>query len=105
MVEIIAPQGKFALIDDPVGGLDIMKLKQKSISLHWELMFTRSMFQTADMAEQAALLNKVSELVDAGKVKTTLGENFGTINAENLKRAHSQIESNKSIGKIVLQGF
>lgn len=105
LVEIIAPQGKLALIDDPVGGLDIMKLKQKSISLHWELMFTRSMFQTADMAEQAALLNKVSELVDAAKVKTTLGENFGTINAENLKRAHAQIESNTSIGKIVLQGF
>jgi zinc-binding alcohol dehydrogenase family protein len=105
LVEIIAPQGKLALIDDPVGGLDIMKLKQKSVSLHWELMFTRSMFQTADMAEQAALLNKVSELVDAGKVKTTLGENFGTINAENLKRAHAQIESNKAIGKIVLEGF
>lgn len=105
LVEIIAPQGKLALIDDPVGGLDIMKLKQKSISLHWELMFTRSMFQTADMAEQAALLNKVSKLVDAGRVKTTLGENFGSINAENLKRAHAQIESNKAIGKIVLEGF
>jgi len=105
LVEIIAPQGKLALIDDPAGGLDIMKLKQKSISLHWELMFTRSMFQTADMAEQATLLNKVSELIDAGKVKTTLGENFGTINAENLKRAHSQIETNTSIGKIVLEGF
>lgn len=105
LVEIIAPQGKLALIDDPVGGLDIMKLKQKSISLHWELMFTRSMFQTADMQEQQVLLNKVSELIDAGKIKTTLGENFGSINAENLKRAHAQIESNKSIGKIVLEGF
>jgi len=68
-------------------------------------MFTRSMFQTADLAEQAALLNKVSELVDAGKIKTTLGENFGTINAENLKRAHAKIESNTAIGKIVLEGF
>jgi zinc-binding alcohol dehydrogenase family protein len=105
MVEIIAPQGKIALIDDPAGGLDIMKLKQKSVSLHWEFMFTRSMFQTADIAEQAALLNKVSELVDAGKIKTTLGENFGTINAENLKKAHAKIESNKAIGKIVLEGF
>ena len=105
IVEVIAPQGKIALIDDPVGGLDIMKLKQKSVSLHWELMFTRSMFQTTDMAEQGALLNKVSELIDAGIVKTTLGENFGTINAENLKRAHSQVETNTSIGKIVLAGF
>ncbi|MDG2089956.1 MAG: zinc-binding alcohol dehydrogenase family protein [Gammaproteobacteria bacterium] len=105
IIEAIAPQGKIALIDDPVDGLDIMKLKQKSISLHWELMFTRSMFQTEDIAAQAALLNKVSELIDAGKVKTTMGENFGTINAENLKRAHSQVETNTSIGKIVLQGF
>jgi zinc-binding alcohol dehydrogenase family protein len=105
MVEIIAPQGKIALIDDPAGGLDIMKLKQKSVSLHWEFMFTRSMFQTADLAEQAALLNKVSELVDAGKIKTTMGENFGSINAENLIRAHAKIESNTAIGKIVLEGF
>ncbi len=105
IVEVIAPQGKIALIDDPVGGLDIMKLKQKSVSLHWELMFTRSMFQTEDMAEQAALLNSVSELVDAGKLKTTMGENYGVINAENLIRAHAQIESDTSIGKIVLEGF
>lgn len=105
IVEVIAPQGKIALIDDPVGGLDIMKLKQKSVSLHWELMFTRSMFQTEDISAQAALLNKVSELIDAGKLKTTLGENFGSINAENLKRAHSQVETNTSIGKIVLEGF
>lgn len=105
MVEIIAPQGKIALIDDPAGGLDIMKLKQKSVSLHWEFMFTRSMFQTADIAEQAALLNSVSELIDAGKIKTTMGENFGTINAQNLKRAHAKIESNMAIGKIVLEGF
>ncbi len=82
-----------------------MKLKQKSISLHWELMFTRSMFKTADMEEQRVLLNRVSELIDVGKIKTTLGENFGSINADNLKRAHAQIESNQSIGKIVLEGF
>lgn len=105
IVDIIAPQGKIALIDDPVGGVDIMKLKQKSVSLHWEFMFVRPMFKTADIAEQAALLNKVSELIDAGKLKTTLGENLGAINAENLIKAHRKIESNTSIGKIVLQGF
>ncbi len=105
IVDIIAPQGKIALIDDPVGGVDIMKLKQKSVSLHWEFMFVRPMFKTADIAEQAALLNKVSELIDAGKIKTTLGENLGAINAENLIKAHTKIESNTSIGKIVLEGF
>ena len=105
LVEIIAPQGKLALIDDPVLPIDIMKLKLKSISLHWELMFTRSMFKTDDMEKQGALLNRVSELVDSGKIKTTLGEHYGAINAENLKRAHSNIENGKAIGKIVLEGF
>lgn len=105
LVEVLAPQGKLALIDDPQNGLDIMKLKKKSISLHWEFMFTRSMFQTADMHKQHELLNMLADLIDSGLIKTTLGENYGVINAENLKRAHAHIESNQAIGKIVLEGF
>lgn len=104
IVELIAPQGRFGLIDDPKQ-LDALPLKRKSISLHWELMFTRSLFATADIEKQNALLNGVSELVDAGKIKSTLNENFGTINAANLKRAHALIESGKAKGKIVLSGF
>jgi len=104
-VEVLAPQGKLALIDDPQQGLDIMKLKMKSISLHWEFMFTRSMFQTEDMKEQHELLNRLADLIDRGVIKTTLGENYGTINAKNLKRAHAHIESNQAIGKIVLENF
>ena len=105
LVESIAPQGKLALIDDPSSPLDIMKLKKKSISLHWEFMFTRSMFQTADMLEQHLLLNKVAELIDAGTIHSTLKSTQGHINAENLKKAHANIESHKTIGKIVLEGF
>lgn len=104
VVELIAPQGRFGLIDDPKV-LDALPLKRKSISLHWELMFTRSLFATADIEKQNALLNRVSELVDAGKIKSTLNEDFGTINALNLKRAHALIESGKAKGKIVLTGF
>lgn len=104
IVELIAPQGRFGLIDDPKQ-LDALPLKRKSISLHWELMFTRSLFATADIEKQNALLNGVSELVDAGKIKSTLNENFGTINAANLRRAHALIESGKAKGKIVLSGF
>lgn len=103
-VELLAPMGKIALIDDPKA-IDISKLKQKSLSLHWEFMFTRSMFETKDMNKQHQLLNKVSELVDQGYIHTTMGQNLGVINAENLKTAHEFIESGKSIGKIVLQGF
>ncbi len=104
IAELIAPQGRFGLIDDP-DVIDIRKLKRKAVSTHWELMFTRSMFGTEDMIEQHNLLNEVSKLVDAGKIKTTLAENFGTINAANLKRAHEFVETGRAKGKIVLEGF
>ncbi len=104
IVELIAPQGRFALIDDP-DPIDARKLKRKSVSLHWELMFTRSIFKTADMAKQHELLASVSALLDEGRVKTTLAENFGTINAANLKRAHALLETGTAKGKIVLEGF
>lgn len=104
ILELIAPQGRIALIDDPKA-LDAMPLKSKSLSLHWEMMFARSLYQTADMQAQGDLLAEVSRLVDAGKVRTTLSESFGTINAANLKRAHTLIESHRAKGKIVLGGF
>jgi len=101
---LMAPQGRLLMIDDPAA-FNIGLFKQKSISVHWEFMFTRSMFQTADMAEQQVLLNKVSDMVDAGKIRTTLSDTLGTINAENLRKAHGLIESQKTIGKLVLAGF
>ncbi len=104
IVEVIAPQGKFGLIDDPKI-LDINPFKRKSISVHWELMFTRSLYDTADMIAQHHLLCEVAQLVDKGILKTTCAEHFGRINAENLKRAHAVIESGKAKGKIVLEGF
>lgn len=104
IVELIAPQGKLALIDDPAE-LDVRKLKTKSLSLHWELMFTRSLFQTADMQQQHMLLNELARLVDAGIIKTTVNASYGRIDAANLKRAHAAIESNTVQGKIVLEGF
>jgi zinc-binding alcohol dehydrogenase family protein len=104
IVESLAPQGKFGLIDDP-RALDINLLKRKSISVHWEFMFTRAVFGTADMIAQHRLLSEVAELVDAGLIRTTVGEHFGRIRAENLKRAHALIESGRAKGKIVLEGF
>ncbi|WP_421592068.1 zinc-binding alcohol dehydrogenase family protein [Shinella sp. M27] len=104
IVEAIAPQGRFGLIDDPKV-LDVMPFKRKAVSTHWELMFTRSLFQTADMIEQHNLLSEVSRLVDAGTLRTTLAETVGTINAENLKKAHAMIESGRTRGKLVLAGF
>ena len=102
--ELIAPQGRFGLIDDPKS-LDIKPFKSKAVSIHWELMFTRPLFQTADMARQGEILNEVSALLDAGKIKSTATETLGTICAENLKRAHAALESGKVRGKLVLEGF
>ena len=104
IITLIAPQGKLALIDDPKT-LDAMALKGKAISLHWELMFTRPLFKTADMAEQGKLLAATAALVDAGTVRSTLTESFGAITATNLKRAHALIESGSARGKVVLAGW
>ena len=104
LAAIVAPQGRIALIDDPEA-IDVRLLKRKSVSLHWEFMFTRSMFGTEDQVAQHRLLNRVADLVDAGTIKTTLAEHYGAINATNLKRAHALIESGKAKGKVVLEGF
>jgi zinc-binding alcohol dehydrogenase family protein len=105
LVEAMAPQSAMALIENPARPLDITKLKPKSISLHWEFMFTRSRYQTPDMGEQGRLLNQVAHLVDTGRVQSTLQTNLGTVNAANMKRAHALVESGKTLGKIVLSGF
>lgn len=104
LIEALAPQGQLALIDDPAT-LDAVPLKRKSISLHWELMFTRSMFGTPDMVRQHELLERVAGMVEDGRLSTTLSEHFGTIDAANLRRAHALIESGKAVGKIVLENF
>lgn len=106
LVDALEPQGKLAMIDDfGPHDLDVMALKGKSLSLHWELMFTRSMHATHDIAAQGRLLAEVAALVDAGQIRTTLSEVVGTISAESLKRAHALQESQRQRGKLVLQGW
>ena len=105
IIELIAPQGRFALIDDPKQPISLGPFKGKSLSIHWEMMFARPVWQTPDMIEQHKLLTHVAELVDAGKIRTTLSETLGTIDAANLKRAHAMIESGRTRGKLVLSGF
>lgn len=105
LAEIIAPQGRLAIIDDFGDDFGIMAFKRKAVSIHWEMMFARPVFQTADMIEQHRLLNHVAELVDDGKIRTTLSQTLGTINASNLKKAHALVESGSMRGKAVLEGF
>jgi NADPH:quinone reductase-like Zn-dependent oxidoreductase len=104
IAEIMAPQGRFGLIDDPPE-FNVAVFKGKSISIHWESMFTRSSFRTPDMIAQHRLLGDVADLIDKGVLRTTMDQSFGTINAANLKRAHALLESGQSRGKIVLEGW
>ncbi|MBE9068151.1 zinc-binding alcohol dehydrogenase family protein [Leptolyngbya cf. ectocarpi LEGE 11479] len=100
---LIKPRGHIALIDDP-GSLDVVPLKSKALSLSWEFMFARSMFQTEDMDKQHQLLNRVSELLDDGTLISTVNHHGGILNVENLRAAHELQESGKAIGKTVLDG-
>jgi zinc-binding alcohol dehydrogenase family protein len=104
LVDVLKPQGKFALIDDPQH-LDFKIFKLKSISVHWEMMYTRSMYKTPDMIRQHEILKEVAKLVDSGQIKTTVAECMGVINAANLRKAHALLESGLARGKIVLSGF
>ncbi len=102
IAELIAPQGRFALID---GLAEAGLFMRKSVSIHWELMFTRPLFTTADMGEQGVLLNEVARLVDAGVLRSTMTERFSPIDAATLRRVHARVESGTTRGKLVLEGF
>ncbi|NHI00215.1 zinc-binding alcohol dehydrogenase family protein [Oceanimonas sp. MB9] len=103
-VDLLAPFGRIGMIDDP-DTLDVMKLKPKSLSLHIEFMFARSMHQARDMGAQHELLQQVAQLIDQGHIRTTLGKQLGVINAANLRAAHAELESGRAVGKLVLEGF
>lgn len=105
MAEIIKPQGHICSIVELSGQVDLNLLKNKSVTFTWELMFTRSLFETDDMIEQHHLLNRVAGLIDEGKIVTTLNQVLSPINADNLRKAHAQIESGTTIGKIVLENW
>ncbi|CAL66547.1 zinc-binding alcohol dehydrogenase family protein [Christiangramia forsetii] len=102
MTELIAPQGGICCIVNTTENVDLNLMKEKSVSFHWELMFTRSMFKTDDMIMQHEILNKVRKLIEANKIKTTLNETFEGLSAETLKKVHKLQESGKSVGKNVI---
>ncbi|MBF0384020.1 MAG: zinc-binding dehydrogenase, partial [Magnetococcales bacterium] len=104
IIELIKPRGHIAFIDDPTV-LDIKSGKFKALSFSWEFMFTRSMFQTADIEKQHELLNRVAELIDEGKLISTVTNNLGKISTDTLNKAHKLQASGRVIGKNVLDGF
>jgi NADPH:quinone reductase len=103
MAELIKPQGHIASITGSSDPIALNKLKTKSASFSWEFMYTRSMFETADMQEQHTILNKIADLLDNGTLKSTLKETLIGLSAENFKKAHEMLESGKTIGKIAIK--
>lgn len=104
IVASVAPQGAIVLIESQAP-IDARQLMPKSVSLHWELMFTRPMFGTPDMIEQHHLLNAVSDLVDHGRIRHTMTRNLGPMTAERLRQAHAMVESGTMMGKVVLEAI
>ena len=102
-VELIKPQGRIASIADITNPVDLMKLKNKSVSFSWESMFTRSRFQTPDMIEQHHILNKIADLLDRSAIKSTLNKLLPGFTADNFKEAHQLLESGGTIGKIAIK--
>lgn len=102
MAEAVKPQGAVCCLVSAVQPLDLNVFKNKSAAFVWEFMFTRSMFQTEDLAEQGGILNRVAELVDRGVVRSTLGDCLGTLTPASLADAHARIESGRTLGKLVL---
>ncbi|CAN90291.1 MULTISPECIES: zinc-binding alcohol dehydrogenase family protein [Sorangium] len=105
MADLVAPRGRIVGIVEAKEPLDLGKLMSKSATFAWELMFTRSLYETADMAAQRAILTRVAAWVDEGRVRTTRREHFGQISAANLRAAHARIESGQAVGKLVLEGW
>ncbi|WNC93909.1 zinc-binding alcohol dehydrogenase family protein [Paraburkholderia sp. FT54] len=103
LARALNPQGHITLIDNFDDS--IAPFKPKSITVSWEMMFTRSLFQTADMDAQHRLLKDVAAMVDAGVLRTTLTHVEGPLTAANLRKAHERIETGRAIGKTVLEGF
>lgn len=102
MAEVVKPQGRICLIDDPSGPLDIRVFKQKSVRICWEFMFARSLFQTEDMARQGAILENVARLIDAGSIRATRAETIQGLSADNIRNAHLRQRSGAMVGKQVV---
>jgi zinc-binding alcohol dehydrogenase family protein len=105
MAEVINPQGHIVSIVENAQPLDLNLLKSKSATFSWEFMFTRSMYQTPDMGVQGELLSEAAAYVESGELRTTLTDTLSPINAANIRIAHQQIETGRTIGKLALFGW
>ncbi len=102
MAKMIKPNGRIASITGNQEPLDLGLLKPKSVNFSWEWMYTKSFYQLPEMISQHEILEKISTMLNDGVIKSTVTEVLHTVNAETLRKAHEMIETNHTIGKIVI---
>ncbi|WP_312152396.1 zinc-binding alcohol dehydrogenase family protein [Atlantibacter hermannii] len=100
--QLIAPQGHICTIVENTQPLNQDALKSKSAALHWEFMYTRSMYQTADMARQGEILDHVVRLIDDGIVESALSETLHGLSVETIREAHEKVLAGHMRGKVVI---
>ncbi|WP_186223342.1 alcohol dehydrogenase catalytic domain-containing protein [Burkholderia gladioli] len=105
LADLIAPQGRMCSIVPFAAAPNLNQIQPKSVSFHWESVFTRPVFDTPDKKLHGEILNEVAVMIDDGHLISTAGEALGYINAQNLRLAHAHLEQGQTIGKIVLAGF
>jgi zinc-binding alcohol dehydrogenase family protein len=103
--KVVAPQGTIGLAVEATRPANIGLLWDKSVTLVWEMVYTRIDYRTADLARQHDILNELARLVDAGVLASTVTERLEPINAANLRRAHKRMATGRVIGKLTLKNF
>lgn len=98
---VLRPFGHLTLIDDPAS-LDIVPLKRKALSIHWELMFTKVLYGY-DLESQGKILAEVARLVEAGSLRSTAQTRLVGMNPDNVGRAQRTITAGHAIGKLVIE--
>lgn len=105
MAEIIAPQGRVCLLSSTGEPVDLDIFMEKSIAVCWELMYTRSHFETHDLGHQREILNGIADLMEEGRIRSTLQRSLGPLSASNAAKAHEVLESRTMIGKLTMGGI
>ncbi len=101
MVELIRPLGRIVAIAETEQTVDINALQPKAASFCWEFMFARPM-HGHHPERHGEILAELANLLDQGRIQTTLGDIIGPLNVDNLTEAHRQLESGRTRGKLVL---
>lgn len=99
--KILRPFGHMVMIDEPKK-LDIFPFKNKAQSIHWELMFVKSMTGYR-IESQGQILKETAELIDSGKIRTSMNKVLKGLTVANIKAAHTLAENHEAIGKIVIE--